>query len=94
MTRSLLLALIAFCTPPAPSAAFRIGENTDDPLTMYMQDVCTVPVNLAGLPAMVVPMGLNAEGLPIGIQLIGAPFGEEKLLAAGAAIEGCESFRH
>ena len=55
---------------------------------MYMQDVCTVPVNLAGLPAMVVPMGLNDEGLPMGIQLIGSPFGEEKLLAAGAALEG------
>lgn len=75
-------------TPPAPSAAFRIGENTEDPLTMYMQDVCTVPVNLAGLPAMVVPMGLNDEGLPMGIQLIGSPFGEEKLFAAGAALEG------
>ena len=75
-------------TPPAPSAAFKLGQNTDDPLTMYMQDVCTVPVNLAGLPALVVPMSLNAEGLPIGVQLIGAPFGEEKLLSLGATLQG------
>lgn len=74
-------------TPPAPSAAFRLGENTGDPLTMYMQDVCTVPVNLAGLPAMVVPRALDENGLPIGVQLIGAPFAEEKLFAAGAALE-------
>jgi aspartyl-tRNA(Asn)/glutamyl-tRNA(Gln) amidotransferase subunit A len=74
-------------TPPAPSAAFRLGQNTDDPLTMYMQDVCTVPVNLAGLPAMVVPRTLDENGLPIGVQLIGAAFGEEKLFAAGAALE-------
>ncbi|NLF80657.1 MAG: Asp-tRNA(Asn)/Glu-tRNA(Gln) amidotransferase subunit GatA [Clostridia bacterium] len=74
-------------TPPAPSVAFRLGENTDDPLTMYMQDVCTVPVNLAGLPAIVVPRALDKNGLPIGVQLIGAPFGEDKLFAAGAALE-------
>lgn len=75
-------------TPPAPSAAFKLGQNTDDPLTMYMQDICTVPVNLAGLPALVVPMALNSEGLPMGVQLIGAPFGEEKLLSLGSALQG------
>jgi aspartyl-tRNA(Asn)/glutamyl-tRNA(Gln) amidotransferase subunit A len=75
-------------TPPAPSAAFKIGANIDNPLQMYMQDICTVPVNLAGLPAMVVPMGLNTAGLPIGVQLIGAPFGEEKLFAASTVLEG------
>ena len=75
-------------TPPAPSAAFKLGQNTDDPLTMYMQDVCTVPVNLAGLPALVVPMALNDNGLPLGVQLIGQPFGEEKLLALGSVLQG------
>lgn len=74
-------------TPPAPSAAFKLGQNTDDPLTMYMQDVCTVPVNLAGLPALVVPMALNDNGLPMGVQLIGQPFGEEKLLALGSVLQ-------
>ncbi len=73
-------------TPPAPTTAFAIGANTDDPLTMYMQDVCTVPVNLAGLPALVVPVALQ-EGLPIGLQLIGAAFGESKLFSVGAAVE-------
>ena len=75
-------------TPPAPSAAFKLGQNTDDPLTMYMQDICTVPVNLAGLPGLVVPRKLNAEGLPIGVQLIGAAFGEEKLLTLGSVLQG------
>lgn len=76
----------ALLTPPAPSQAFRLGEKVDDPLTMYLQDVCTVPVNLAGLPAIVVPVALH-QGLPLGLQLIGAPFAEEKLFTAGSAIE-------
>ena len=73
-------------TPVAPTQAFAIGANIDDPLTMYMQDVCTVPVNLAGLPALVVPVALH-QGLPIGLQLIGAPFGESELFAIGSALE-------
>ena len=74
-------------TPPAPSPAFRLGEMCDDPLTMYMQDICTVPVNLAGLPAMVVPVGLSAEGLPIGLQLIGRSMDEETLFAVGSKLQ-------
>ena len=73
--------------PVAPTTAFRIGEKTDDPLAMYLGDVCTVAVNLAGLPAVSVPCGLDARGLPIGIQLIGRPFSESKLLQAAQAIE-------
>ena len=74
-------------TPPAPSPAFKIGENSDDPLTMYLQDICTVPVNLAGLPGIVVPMGLSELGLPIGVQLIGSAFSESKLFTIGSALE-------
>lgn len=73
-------------TPAAPSTAFRLGEHTDDPLTMYMQDVCTVPINLAGLPALVVPYGLS-QGLPVGLQLIGPGFSEDKLLKVGSNLE-------
>lgn len=75
-------------TPAAPGTAFKIGEKVDDPLAMYMGDVCTVPVNLAGLPALVVPFK-RLDGLPVGLQLIGRPFGEEELFTAGAALE-CE----
>ncbi|MDO4733233.1 MAG: Asp-tRNA(Asn)/Glu-tRNA(Gln) amidotransferase subunit GatA [Bacillota bacterium] len=74
-------------TPPAPSPAFPVGRMTADPLTMYMQDICTVPVNLAGLPAMVLPAAL-AGHLPIGLQLIGPAFGESKLFAIGSKLEG------
>lgn len=74
-------------TPPAPSPAFKIGGYTADPLTMYMQDACTVPVNLAGLPALVVPVAME-EHLPIGLQLIGPAFGEDKLFAIGSKLEG------
>ncbi|MEG2212881.1 MAG: Asp-tRNA(Asn)/Glu-tRNA(Gln) amidotransferase subunit GatA [Clostridiales bacterium] len=73
-------------TPPAPTQAFPIGANSDSPLTMYMQDICTVPVNLAGLPALVVPVNL-VHGLPIGLQLIASPFSESKLFTVGTAIE-------
>ncbi len=73
--------------PVAPTTAFRIGEKTDDPLAMYLGDVCTVAVNLAGLPAVSVPCGLDARGLPIGIQLIGRPFSESLLLRTAQAVE-------
>jgi aspartyl-tRNA(Asn)/glutamyl-tRNA(Gln) amidotransferase subunit A len=68
-------------TPTAPSPAFRLGEKTTDPLTMYLEDVFTVGVNVAGLPAVSVPCGL-AEGLPVGMQLIGRHFDEASILAA------------
>ena len=73
--------------PVSPTTAFKLGEKTADPLTMYLGDVYTVAVNLAGLPALVVPCGLDADGMPIGVQLIGKPFSEKKLLQAGQAIE-------
>ena len=78
----------AILTPSTPSAAFGIGEKTSgDPVEMYLNDVFTVPVNLAGLPGISVPGGLSSEGLPLGLQLIGHPFGEETLFSLGEVIE-------
>jgi aspartyl-tRNA(Asn)/glutamyl-tRNA(Gln) amidotransferase subunit A len=78
----------AILTPATPSAAFGIGEKgSDDPVEMYLNDVFTVTVNMAGLPGISVPAGLDAHGLPLGLQLIGRPFDEETLFAAGQAIE-------
>ena len=73
--------------PTAPSAAFALGEKSDDPLAMYLNDVFSVPASLAGLPAMSVPAGLNGQGLPLGLQIIGRPFDEQGVLNAGLAIE-------
>jgi aspartyl-tRNA(Asn)/glutamyl-tRNA(Gln) amidotransferase subunit A len=78
----------AMLTPTTPSAAFGIGEvGRADPTEMYLNDVFTVTVNMAGLPGISVPGGLDAQGLPLGLQLIGRPFEEETLFALGAAIE-------
>ena len=77
----------AILTPTAPSAAFGLGEKMDDPVTMYLNDVFTVPASLAGVPAMSVPTGLSAEGLPLGMQVIGKHFDEETVLAVSAALE-------
>ena len=78
----------AILTPATPSAAFAIGEKGGaDPVEMYLNDVFTVTVNMAGLPAISVPGGLSAEGLPLGLQLIGRPFDEETLLSLGHVIE-------
>jgi aspartyl-tRNA(Asn)/glutamyl-tRNA(Gln) amidotransferase subunit A len=73
-------------SPTAPSTAFKIGEKTDDPLSMYLSDICTIPVNLAGLPGISIPCGL-CKGLPVGLQLIGPALGEESLLRAAHAFE-------
>jgi len=73
--------------PSIPSPAFRIGEKTEDPLTMYLSDIFTVPASLAGLPAISVPSGFSREGLPLGIQVLGPRFGEESVFAAAAAFE-------
>ncbi|WP_454797475.1 Asp-tRNA(Asn)/Glu-tRNA(Gln) amidotransferase subunit GatA [Novosphingobium lindaniclasticum] len=78
--------------PTAPSAAFALGENVDDPLKMYLNDVFAVPASLAGLPAMSVPAGLNREGLPLGLQVIGKAFDEQGVLNAGLAIEARAQF--
>ena len=78
----------ALLTPATPSAAFGIGEmGAVDPIEMYLNDVFTVTVNMAGLPGISVPGGLSAEGLPLGLQLIGRPFGEEALFSLGHVIE-------
>ena len=73
-------------SPTSPTVAFRIGERVDDPLAMKMADICTIPVNLAGIPALSVPCGLS-EGLPVGLQIMGRPFAEETLLRVGYAYE-------
>ena len=78
--------------PTAPTAAFGLGEKSDDPLAMYLNDVFAVPASLAGLPAMSVPAGLNREGLPLGLQIIGQPFDEQGVLNAGLAIESRAAF--
>ena len=82
----------ALLTPTAPSAAFAIGENEDDPIKMYLNDVFTVPASLAGLPGMSVPAGLNADGLPLGLQVIGRPWDEATVLNVGQAIEKAANF--
>jgi aspartyl-tRNA(Asn)/glutamyl-tRNA(Gln) amidotransferase subunit A len=74
-------------TPTAPTTAFRLGEKTADPLTMYLSDIFTIAVNLAGLPGLSVPCGFDQKGLPISLQLIGKPFGEETLLQVASAYE-------
>ena len=74
-------------TPVAPTTAFRLGEKLADPLTMYLSDIFTIAVNLAGLPGLSVPCGFDRQGLPIGLQLIGRPFDEALLLRAGYAYE-------
>ncbi|MCW5751482.1 MAG: Asp-tRNA(Asn)/Glu-tRNA(Gln) amidotransferase subunit GatA [Alphaproteobacteria bacterium] len=82
----------AILTPTAPSAAFGIGEKSDDPISMYLNDVFTVPVNLAGLPGISVPAGLSREGLPLGLQLIGRAFDEETLFRVGGVLEEAAGF--
>src|ERR671916_574950 len=79
-------------SPTSPSVAFELGAKTDDPLAMYLQDICAVPASLAGIPAISVPGGLS-EGLPVGIQLMGDVFTEGMLLRAGRAVEEVADFR-
>ncbi len=82
----------AILTPTAPSPAFAIGEKMDDPIAMYLNDVFTVPVNLAGLPAISVPAGLSGDGLPLGLQVIGKAFDEETMLRVAAVLEDAAGF--
>jgi aspartyl-tRNA(Asn)/glutamyl-tRNA(Gln) amidotransferase subunit A len=77
----------AMLTPATPSAAFGIGEKGADPVEMYLNDVFTVTVNMAGLPGIAVPAGLDGQGLPLGLQLIGRPFDEETLFSLGHVLE-------
>ena len=82
----------AILTPTAPSTAFAIGEKQDDPIQMYLEDVFTVPLNLAGLPGIAVPVGLAQNGLPLGLQLIGKAFDEMTLFKAASALEKAAAF--
>lgn len=77
--------------PTAPTPAFKLGEQVGDPLTMYLNDICTIPVSLAGVPAISVPCG-TADGLPVGLQIIGKPFDESTVLRAAHAFESQTGF--
>jgi aspartyl-tRNA(Asn)/glutamyl-tRNA(Gln) amidotransferase subunit A len=79
--------------PTAPTPAFKLGEKTEDPLAMYLNDVFTIPAPLAGVPAISVPCGFSTAGLPIGLQLIGKPFDEATLFRVGAAYEAATDWR-
>lgn len=79
-------------TPTAPTCAFRVGENMDDPLKMYLGDIYTVSVNMAGLPAISIPCGLTDDGMPVGAQLIGAAFSESTLLTASHAYQNTSDY--
>jgi aspartyl-tRNA(Asn)/glutamyl-tRNA(Gln) amidotransferase subunit A len=78
-------------SPTSPTVAFKAGSRTADPLAMYVSDICTIPANLAGLPAISIPCGLS-DGLPVGFQLIGPAFSENRMLEAAHAIEGAVGF--
>jgi hypothetical protein len=79
-------------TPTAPTAAFKAGEKSDDPLQMYLSDVFTISCNLAGLPGLSLPCGFTSNGLPIGLQLLGKPFDEETVFATASAYEKATSW--
>jgi aspartyl-tRNA(Asn)/glutamyl-tRNA(Gln) amidotransferase subunit A len=82
-----LAGIDAMLTPATPSAAFGVGEKSGDPVAMYLNDLFTVTVNMAGLPGIVVPAGLDGQGLPLGLQVIGRPFDEDTLFSLGAMLE-------
>ena len=79
-------------TPSSPSAAFGLGEKSSDPVEMYLNDVFTVTANLAGVPGISIPGGLDAQGLPLGLQLIAPAFGEETMIRGAAALEEAIGF--
>jgi len=82
----------AILTPTSPTAAFKIGERTQDPLSMYLSDIYTISANLAGIPAVSFPCGFTKENLPIGAQLIGKEFDEETLIRLGSYFQSCTDF--
>ena len=81
-------------TPTAPTAAFELGSHNDDPVQMYLNDIFTVPVSLAGVPALSVPAGFDQSGLPLGLQIIGRHFDEETVLSVGSVLEKAASFTY
>ena len=76
----------ALVTPTSPTVAFKLGEKLEDPMQMYLSDVCTLPINIAGVPAISIPAGF-VNGLPVGMQVLGKPFNEETLLHIAFAYE-------
>ena len=82
----------ALLTPVSPTPAFRLGERLDDPLQMYLADIFTIPMNLAGVPALSIPCGLTSDKLPIGLQIAAPPFREDVLLQIGAVFEAATDF--
>ena len=83
--------LFRSATPTAPTVAFPLGDKVDDPLAMYLNDYCTVPMSLAGIPAISIPCG-RSEGLPVGLQLAGPAFSENRILDAAYALEQAIGF--
>jgi aspartyl-tRNA(Asn)/glutamyl-tRNA(Gln) amidotransferase subunit A len=98
--RSLLIAEMAtvfeqtdvLVSPTSPTTAFELGAKTQDPLAMYLSDVCTIPANLAGTPAISIPIGLDAAGLPIGFQIMAPALGEKVMFQTAAAVEALAGF--
>ena len=84
----------AILTPSTPSSAFKIGEKTNDPVSMYLNDIFTVPVNLAGLPGISIPAGHDAKGYPLGLQIIGKAFDEQNILNIAYAMEEKINFKN
>ena len=84
----------AILTPSTPSSAFKIGEKSDDPVSMYLNDIFTVPVNLAGLPGISIPAGLDKRGYPLGLQIIGKPFDEQSILNIAYSMEEKINFKN
>ena len=80
-------------TPTSPTVAFKLGEKSTNPMEMYLADICTVSVNIAGLPGMSIPCGVDSNGLPIGMQIIGNKFDEETIIKVAHAYEQKEKFR-
>jgi aspartyl-tRNA(Asn)/glutamyl-tRNA(Gln) amidotransferase subunit A len=83
----------AILTPTTPTPAFKKGEKSDDPLSMYLSDIYTISVNLAGLPALSLPVGMTQEQLPIGMQIIGKAFGEADILSIAHTFESNHEFK-
>ena len=84
----------AILTPSTPSSAFKIGEKTNDPVSMYLNDIFTVPINLAGLPAISIPAGLDSKGYPLGLQIIGKAFDEQNILNIAYSMEEQIDFKN
>jgi aspartyl-tRNA(Asn)/glutamyl-tRNA(Gln) amidotransferase subunit A len=79
-------------TPVSPTAAFKIGEKSNDPLSMYLEDAFTIPASMAGVPALSVPCGFTTQGLPVGLQIISPQFSEDRLLMIGHQYQQVTNF--